>query len=100
VIAHQRMLATRLEAGAEIASFSLGGRDTRVVRVGHAFTKYPEFVAQFVDSGEVLGVPEPTLERAAERARIAAMPEEADDEDDACCAAGCSRCTGQMGMVL
>lgn len=92
-------LMTRLESGAEIASFSLGGRDTRVVRVG-AFPR-SEFVAQWCDTGAVIGIPELTLERAARRAQVAAMPPEADeDEDRPCCSGCCSRCTGQMGMTL
>lgn len=102
MIAHQRMLATRIESGDQLALFSLGGRETRVVRVGHAFTKHPEFVAQFCDSGEVIGIPELTLERAAERARVAAMPGSAgaDEYDDICCAGGCSRCTTQQGWIF
>lgn len=92
-----RTLLTRLESGAEIATFSLGGRDTRVVRLGTFPTS--EFVAQWADTHAVIGIPELTLERAAHRARVAAMPPE-EDEDDVCCAGGCSRCLGQMGMVL
>ena len=92
-------LMTRLKDGDEIAHFECGGRDTRVVRLG-AFPKC-EFVAQFCDTKAVIGIPELTLERAAHRARIAAMPPEADEnEEDVCCSSCCSRCTGQMGMVL
>lgn len=100
MIAFQRMLATRLESGAEIARFDLGGRDTRVVRVG-AFPR-SEFVALWCDTGAIIGIPELTLERAAERARIAAMPgcAGADEYDDICCAGGCSRCTTQQGWVF
>jgi hypothetical protein len=67
-------LLTRLKSGDEIAVFELGGRATRVVRVGDA--PRSEFVAQFVDDGAVIGIPELTLERAAHRARVAAMPKE------------------------
>jgi hypothetical protein len=93
-----RTLMTRLKDGDEIATFSLGGRDTRVVRLGHFPTS--EFVAQFCDTSAVIGIPELTLERAAHRARVAAMPTEADGEDDVCCPIGCSRCTTQQGWVF
>lgn len=93
-----RTLMTRLKDGDEIATFSLGGRDTRVVRLGAFPTS--EFVAQFCDTSAVIGISEPTLDRAAHRARVAAMPPESDEEDDVCCAGGCSRCLGVQGMVM
>jgi hypothetical protein len=92
-----RTLMTRLNDGDEIARFDLGGRDTRVVRVG-AFPR-SEFVALWCDTGAIIGIPELTLERAAERARVAAMPEE-EEEEDACCPGGCSRCTTQQGWIF
>lgn len=95
-----RTLMTRLDDGDEIARFDLGGRDTRVVRIG-AFPR-SEFAAVYCDTGAIIGIPELTLERAAERARIAAMPGSAwaDEYDDICCAGGCSRCTAQQGWVF